>query len=169
MSTKLKFPRLIQENNATVIFEQREDEDKCMVGHDEDYLPTPFQCDWCWFQSINERNPDLHSHSNSHLLRCIRRVNLDICWSRTRSTVEATLAGLQKGIRMSNDLGVPSPYPPRGPLPIEYDVDFSVALQIIQASLEPGYYLLSSQTFDTVRCLQIALDNVHMSSANAQY
>eukprot|EP00957_Ditylum_brightwellii_P044770 3396259-Ditylum_brightwellii.AAC.1 len=108
------------------------------------------------------------SQSDIRLLHHIWRVNLDVCWAWTRSTVGANVAGLRKAICFSEDLLVPSPYLPRGPWPLEDKVGFSVALQIICASLEPGHYSTTSQIFDTVRKLRSSFANTYMSSAEAQ-
>eukprot|EP00957_Ditylum_brightwellii_P206831 15350181-Ditylum_brightwellii.AAC.3 len=105
----------------------------------------------------------------SCLIQCIRKVNLDIYWARARSTVRANLAGVQKVVRLSTELSISPPYPPRGLWSIGDNMGFSIVLQIIQASLEPGHYSSSSQTFDMVRHLQTAFDNVNMGSTEAQY
>eukprot|EP00957_Ditylum_brightwellii_P192536 14659213-Ditylum_brightwellii.AAC.2 len=72
--------------------------------------------------------------------------------------------GLNKDMRLSKDLGIKPNYPVCGPWPIEDNVGFTVALEILRASVEPGSYLKHSQRFDTVRRLQSTFASTFSSS-----
>eukprot|EP00957_Ditylum_brightwellii_P150802 11482103-Ditylum_brightwellii.AAC.1 len=68
---------------------------------------------------------------------------------------------------MSKDLGIPLSYPPRGPWSIDNHVGFTVALQILRASVEPGKFSEKLQTFDTIRRLRSTFSNICYSSVGA--
>eukprot|EP00957_Ditylum_brightwellii_P193887 14765301-Ditylum_brightwellii.AAC.1 len=58
------------------------DDEKCMVGRDRDWTCALFQCDWYWFQNLQDRNLVKDSAADKRLLHYIRKVNLDICWAQ---------------------------------------------------------------------------------------
>ena len=112
----------------------------------------PFQCDLCWFRNLQKRNPILSSHSDVLLLGHIRRVNLDIIWSRSRTT--SYVSEFRKANAASLKLGLTPSHFPQGPWPIDDKVGFQVALEIIAASLNAGKTSKSHQQFDTVRSIR---------------
>ena len=77
-----------------------------MNARDGDMLCYPFQCDMCWFINLSKREPSALSYSDERLMGYIRRVNLDLMWSRERGTVANTLAAVNKGRTMSIELGL---------------------------------------------------------------
>ena len=70
-------------------------------------MSSPFQCDYCWFTNITKRVADANFEADAQLLAYIRRVNLDVFWSKEPSTVGNTLRSLEKGKYMSAELGLP--------------------------------------------------------------
>ena len=76
------------------------------------------------------------------------------------------MGNLKKGIRMCDELGIDPTYEPLGPWPIEDGVGFTVALQMVKASLIPGKYR-DYQQFDTIRGIRTAYSNVFESSTGA--
>ena len=67
---------------------------------------------------VHKRQPTAMSYSDEHLMGCIRRVNLDLMWSREKGTISNTLAAINKGRTMSIELGlVPQPVK-LGPWPL---------------------------------------------------
>eukprot|EP00957_Ditylum_brightwellii_P149707 11400316-Ditylum_brightwellii.AAC.1 len=70
-------------------------------------------------------------------------------------------------MRLSEDLGIPPPYPPQGPWPIKDRVGFAVVLQILRVSVEPGQYSNTSETFDTMQHLCSTYSNKHYGLAAA--
>eukprot|EP00957_Ditylum_brightwellii_P177599 13527668-Ditylum_brightwellii.AAC.1 len=119
-------------NNEGVIFKQWVDPEKNIVARGGDWICAPFQCNHCWFQNILKRNPDLGSPSDKQLLHYIRSVHLDILWAKAKSTVQSLVTGLNKGIRMSKDLGIPPLYPPQGPCHIQDDL-YSIYANVIDS------------------------------------
>eukprot|EP00957_Ditylum_brightwellii_P091103 6935913-Ditylum_brightwellii.AAC.1 len=122
------FLRVLPTNNEGVVFNQRSNPNKCLVACNGDWICSPFQCEFCWIQNLLKRNADVTLLSDQRLLTCLCRVNLDVFWSRASSTVGGVVSSLRKGLKMAQDLGIPPPYPPRGPWLLEDNVGFTVAL-----------------------------------------
>lgn len=131
-------------------------------------LLAPFQCDLCWFRNLKGRDPVGDGLADDELLMFIRRVNLDILWSRSVSTVQSTKGNILKGLRMCKELVIPPTYPSLGPWPVGDNIGFTVALQLLKASLLPGKYHETHQQFDTIRGLRTAFSNIFESSNSAQ-
>jgi hypothetical protein len=58
-----------------------------MVARPGESLVSPFQCDFCWFINLTGRVFDARRVGDRINLAIIRRVNLDVFWSREASTV----------------------------------------------------------------------------------
>ena len=71
-------------------------------------LGAPFQCDHCWFVNIKKEAPEESSLSDKRFLSYIRRVNLDVMWSREKGTVGNILSTVRKGKALSLELGCAS-------------------------------------------------------------
>jgi len=96
-------------------------------------------------------------------MKSIRRVNLDALWSREPSTVSALTRDVCKGIKLSQSMGIPPPYPDLGPFLDHDDFGYGVALQMVWDLLEPGVYADYKQ-FDTVQRLRSAFSSVWEAS-----
>jgi len=86
---------------------------------------------------------------NRFLMKLIRRVNLDALWSWELSTVNGLTRDVRMGIKLSQSMGIPPPYPDLGLFPDHDDFGYGVALQMVWDSLKPGVYVDYKQ-FDTV-------------------
>jgi hypothetical protein len=85
----------------------KRDEGRFITARNGDMISSPFQCDFCWFLNLHKQNPSPHLYpSDERLLTYIRRINLDIFWSRESSTVQNTLHLLKKGKTLSKELGL---------------------------------------------------------------
>ena len=112
---------------------------------------APFQCDHCWFINLCKRSPNEAMPSDAQLMCFIRRVNLEIFWSRKPSTVASTWQAIRKGKKMSEQLGL-TPTPLRmGPWPLSDGVGFQICLEILKASTLPGKHVSTYSQFDTIR------------------
>ncbi len=131
-----------------------------------DSLVCPFQCDVCWFINIEKRNPMEEGYSDQRLLAYIRRVNLDIMWSREANTLDGVLTNLRKGKRMSEALNLSPIALPLGPWPLHDTQGFQVALEIVRASQEAGRNSSGYQQFDTIRKLRSTYSAIFESSPN---
>ena len=114
-------------------------------------VSAPFQCDVCWFINIHKRMPNEEFPSDAQLMCYIRRVNLDMFWSREPATVNSTLRSLLKGRQMSQQLGLPPVQLKMGPWPMSDTIGFQIALEILKASKLPGKNDATYSQFDTIR------------------
>ena len=103
---ELKFQIAQPENDKGSKWKKRKDESRFLTACDSDMLCCPFQCDLCWFINLCKTEPNLLSHTDKRLVGYIRRVNLDLMWSRECGTVATTLAAVTKGQTMSIKLGL---------------------------------------------------------------
>ncbi len=94
----------------------------------------------------------------------IRRVNLDIMWSREKNTLNSVLTNLRKAKRMSEALTLPPVHLPLGPWPVDDTQGFQVAIEIVRASQEPGRNAKEYQQFDSIRKIRSAYSSVFESS-----
>ena len=73
------------------------------------FLLVPFQCDICWFINLQQKEPGLR------ILGYIRRVNLDVIWSRSPGTIANTKNEIVNLIECWKDLGLEINLPKVGP------------------------------------------------------
>ena len=121
----------------------------------------PFQCDTCWFINLKKRFPSQGSYKDIKLLAHIRRVNLDLMWSRAEST--NYIAAFRKSVKMSLDLGLEPKHYPKGPWPVGDTVGFQAAIEIVAASVLSGRTFASHQQFDTVRNIRTMHQHIYES------
>jgi len=129
-------------------------------------LCSPFQCDRCWFINLKNKEPRSSSLTDVRLLSYIRRVNLDVLWSRESSTVEKTLNRYvkartwadQMGIRMNMDSTIQ-------PWAIGDSNGFGEAIIMLRYSLEKGHNASSHCQFDTIRKIRTLSTNMYESSS----
>ena len=132
-------------------------------------MGSPFQCDYCWFINIEKRTPQKDGYSDNRLLGYIRRANLDIFWSREKTTVSGLLTNVRKGRRMSSHLNLDPIDLPMGPWPVSDDLGFQVALEILRASQEEGKNVKSYQQYDTVRKIRSAYSSIYETSPRVSH
>ena len=163
----MKFQVALPENDEGSKWKKKKDEARFMNARNGDMLCAPFQCDHCWFINLSKREPRVVSHSDERLLSYIRRVNLDLMWSREKGTVANTLASISKGRTMSIELGlVPQPLK-LGPWPLGDGQGFQTAIEMLRASQKKGKNDASYVQFDTVRKIRTAYSTVYESSSLA--
>jgi hypothetical protein len=136
-------------------------------GRNGDDLMIPFECDFCIFRKLYGRDPV--EVGDAYVMACIRRVNLDACWSRATSTVSGNASQIRQGLRLSASVGLSGPYYPPGPLPRHDHCGYEVAIQMVLASLEKGVYSTTHKQFDTIRRLRSSYSNQIRASAIANY
>ena len=155
------------ENDKGSKWKKKKDEARFLNARNGDMLCSPFQCDTCWFVNLNKREPQSLSHSDERLMGYIRRVNLDLMWSREQGTVANTLAAVSKGRTMSVELGmVPQPIK-LGPWPLADNQGFQTAIEMLRASQKKGKNDKSYVQFDTVRKIRTAYSTIYENSASA--
>lgn len=114
----------------------------------------PFQCEWCWIVNIKGRDARPHDAQDLLLLGYLRRMNLDVMWSREPGTVRGNLSQKLKGARLSNKLGLNPIDTPLGPWPTEDIYGAQLAVEILLASQEKGKHDKTYQQFETIRKLR---------------
>lgn len=140
---------------------------KFLEARDGDSLLQPFQCDFCWFENLQGRAPISDNVKDQLLLGHIRRVNLDLFWSRASGTVKSYVSAFRKGIQMDHELGLIPRHPNPGPWPLRDDVGFQVALQIVAASKLAGHNDPVYQQFDTIRRIRTVFAHLFERSCEA--
>ena len=119
-------------------------------------LSSPFQCDYCWFVNITKRVANDIALNDVRLFAYIRRVNLDVMWSSEPGVPKATLLNLEKGKKISEELGLPSVEVSVGPWPVADTCGFQIAIEILRASQKPGRNAKTYSQFDSVRKMRSA-------------
>ena len=148
----------------------KSDSDRFKQGRNGDDLTTPFECDYCIFRKLYGRNPVEAGGLDDYSMACIRRINLDACWSRATSTVSGNASLLiRQGLRLSASVGLEGPYYPPGPVPGHDHCGYKVAIQMVLASLEKGSYSTTHKQFDTIRRLRSSYSNQIRASAIANF
>ena len=147
------------------VWKREGDQDQFLTARDGDAWCNPFQCDYCWFWNLQGRSPLSDSHSDATLLKYIRRVNLDIFWSREPTTVRANLTQINKLKSLPSTIGMEGLNLPRGPWPVGDYVGFGLAIVMLRASQDKGRHNSDYVQFDTIRKIRSAWSNAHESSA----
>ena len=130
-------------------------------------LCASFQCDRCWFVNLNKREPRAESLVDALLMPYIRRVNLDILWSRETSTVYNNYLVSVKKKNVSLDLGLPIQFEPRGPWPVDDEQGFQTAVEMVRQSRLAGKNDKAYQQFDSIRKFRSANTNEFASGVAA--
>ena len=76
--------------------------------------------------------------NDARILAYIRRVNLDVMWSREPSTVASTLNALDRAKRSSEELGLTPQVIKLGPWPIGDTCGFQTAIEMLKHSQGKG-------------------------------
>ena len=144
------------------------DEERFVHGIDGSFLLCPFQCDLCWFRNLQKRSPREGSYADARVLSYIRRVNLDICWSRSEGTISSVKNDLIKLVNCWKDLGLKIDLPPLGPWPIKDVVGFRLAIGHLRYSQRPGKNRATHLQYDTVRKLWTMFNHLNDNSPSDQ-
>ena len=131
-----------------------------MVGRKGDMLMSPFHCNVCWFVHLKGLIPTVGKLSYDDLLTYIIRVNPDVLWSKSYSTVNTNKGNFSKMVRMCESLGISPTFESLGPWSVGENVGFTVVSTMVKASTLPGKYA-DYQQFDTVRHLRTAFSNAY--------
>ena len=103
--------------------------------------------------------PNEDAPADCQLMCYIRRVNLDIFWSREPATVASNLRALIKGKTFSSQLGLEPVGLRMGPWPLADSVGFQICLEMLRASKMPGKNDVAYSQFDTIRKIRTGYVN----------
>ena len=157
-----------EENEFHLSWTKKGEENRYLIGMDGGFLVAPFQCDLCWFRNLERRSPVLTSYSDLRLLGFIRRVNLDILWSRAPGTISSIKNGIMNLMRSWKELHMRIDLPPVGPWKVEDAVGFRVAIGQLRYSQGKGHNRSTHLQFDSVRKLRTSFAHLHANSRLAQ-
>ena len=150
-----------EENEVNLAWKKKSEVNRYRVGVNGAFLIVPFQCDICWFINLQKREPDLRSLVDLRILGYIRRVNLDVIWSRSPGTISNTKNGIVNLIDSWNELGLEIDLPKVGPWPVEDHVGFNVAIAQLRYSQRGGQNRSTHLQYDSVRKLRTAYAHLH--------
>ena len=153
-------------NETGTVWRRKKDENRFMCARDGDMWVAPFQCDHCWFINLEKRPPIANDRKDDRLLEYIRRMNLDILWSREPGTVKGSYSQLLKISKFCDDLGMSRLDVPRGAWPVDDKVGFRIGLTMLRASQEKGRNDTSYVQFDSIRKMRTGFSNAFESSAH---
>jgi hypothetical protein len=147
------------------VWKRKKDAGRFMTAREGDMWVSPFQCDRCWFVNLEKREPIAGLRVDDRLLGYIRRVNLDIMWSREPGTVLGSYRQLVKMNKLCNDLGMSNINIKRGPWPVEDNCGFRLAIIMLRASQEKGRNDSSYVQYDSIRKIRTGFSNAYETSA----
>ena len=154
-------------NDESAKFRRRKEADtKYLTARDGDWLFAPFQCENCWFFNICKTQPKSYRSEDTKLLKLIRRVNLDIFWSRESSTIKGNLSRVKETMRRWEHRGGFIPLSDFKAWRSTDKMGMGIAITMLEKSLEPGRLSKYTQ-FDTCRQLRGTASNLYMSTAAA--
>ena len=159
--SRLKFHVSKAENDEGNPWRRQKNHDDFLIGINGAHLMQPFQCDLCWFRNLQKRDPNHASYKDTLLLGHIRRVNLDLLWSRASTTNYNS--SYRKGISVSESLGLTPKHFSQGPWPIEDEVGFQIAIEMVGASLKEETTSKDHQQVDTVRAIRTMHQHMYES------
>ena len=129
-------------------------------------ISAPFQCDFCWYFNITKTPARDMFDADAQLLGYIRRVNLDMFWCREPGTVGNALRSLEKGRRISGELGLAPVKLQVGPWPVADTCGMQIAIEILRSSQLPGRNSSAYTQFDSIRKMRSAYLSAHEASPN---
>lgn len=146
------------------MYQDEVDEDRYIVGCDGAQFMVPFQCDLCIFRSLYKRDPR-GGPSDLEALETIRRMNLDLIWSREPGTIDKNMRHLNNVIVTCEASGFEPDLPALGPLPYKDIYGWSVAFTMLLHSTREGRNVKEYTQFGTIRKSRSAFSNLYGVSA----
>ena len=128
-------------------------------------LMVPFQCEWCWFVNIKGRDVQPGHYTDLNVLPYLRRFNLDMMWSKEKSTVQSNLLAYKSYCAILAVWQIEPENLARGPYAVEDTMGVRTAIAMLRKSQMPGKNVEDHKQFDSIRKLRTALFNINQSSA----
>ena len=153
-----------EQNEVNLSWIKKGEDKRFLQGIDGAFLVVPFQCDWCWFKALEDREPMANSYHDTCLMGYIRRVNLDLIWCRSPSTITSARDNVKMLITMWRELGMKIELPPLGPWPLKDEVGFRIAMAQVRYAQRPGTNASTHLQFDSVRKLRTAFAHLYSVS-----
>eukprot|EP00980_Cylindrotheca_fusiformis_P026333 scaffold15880_cov158-Cylindrotheca_fusiformis.AAC.3 len=88
---------------------------------------------------------------DDRLVKLIMRANLDVLWSRTRSTVKTNKGTVERSLVQLAEVGLQGPFYDPGPTPFRDFCGFETAVAVLMDSRKGGKYSASHKQWDSIR------------------
>ncbi len=151
------------DDDGMPMYEDDEDEQRYKVGCNGAQFMMPFQCDTCVFRSLYKRD-SRGTPVDSEALEVIRRMNLDLIWSREPGTIEKNIGYVNNLIVTCQASGFEPQMPPLGPMPFEDIYGWGVAFTMIIHLTREGRNVKTHTQFATIRKNRSAFSNLYGAS-----
>lgn len=152
------------ENDEGQLWKKKKDDERFDTAREGDTLFSPFQCDVCWFINLKGRLWNPHRIEDRLCIGVIRRVNLDMFWSREPSTVRGMFRIYDQARRASDALGIQtSVHIQQKAWDLEDRVGFGVAMVILWQSLQGGRNNQDHQQFESIRKIRSLAITIQLS------
>ena len=100
----LNFHIAVPLNDEGLVWKRKKDEGRFLHARDGDMWLAPFQCQYCWFVNLKGKLPNIERMKDREVLGIMKRVNLDMFWSRATKTVSGNMSLLRREIRLSQEM-----------------------------------------------------------------
>jgi hypothetical protein len=101
---------------------------------------------------------------DTELIKCLRRVSLDVFWIREPTTIKQNLGKVNRALQIAHQLGMRCPDMPKlGPWKLVGESGAAAATIMVKYSLDPGVTETTVQ-FKTVRKMKSAFVNLYQAS-----
>jgi hypothetical protein len=138
-----------------------------VTSREGNHLLCPFQCDFCHFINMKDREPNMENAQDVFTMRCIRRANLDAFWSQRPGTVYQHFRTYQLVMDLDVALGFGNKLlPSLGPFPLKDTFGMTAAVFYVACSLMAGRNQ-GALSFGTTRKMRTFVGNVYQASAAA--
>lgn len=163
---EMKFYINEPENDKGVIWKKKnKDVNRFLTARRGDLISFPFQCDFCWGVNFTGKEVSAYSQQHKVLMSYIRRVNLDMMWSKEPSTVSSTLNNLVKARKNSARLCLDLVVIPQGPWKVNDNAGMQIAIEILIQSQGKGKNATGYQQFDSIQKIRSSYANSMRGSA----
>jgi len=122
------------------IWKSQWDSTKYTCARIRDHMITPFECNLCIFVKLQHRYPIISYDKDRKLCACIRRMNLDVFWSRSSTTIGNNRSQIKKAIKLSKEVGLKGPFKLYSSMPEIDHCEYELAIEMLLASTKPGRY-----------------------------
>ena len=151
------------DEDGVLMYDEECDKNRYCIGIDGAQFMNPFQCDLCIFRTLFNRDPTQTVGDKENMI-VIRRMNLDLIWSREPSTIKKNLSHLNQVISIAEASGMTPTLTCPGPFPFEDVYGWTIAFTMLVKSLQPGRHSRSYTQYATIRKLRSASSNLYHAS-----
>jgi hypothetical protein len=140
---------------------------RARVGDD---VLCPFQCELCHFRNMQGQSPMKGTWvlNDAETIDLIRRVNLDVFWSREPTTIGHNLSKINRMLQISHELGLDKPpVPMLGPWSVEDKFGMGADIVLLKHYLDPGV-TETTVKYNTVQKMKSAFVNLYHASVENQ-